>query len=146
VIEFNCRFGDPETQVVLARLETPLAGLLYAAAAGTLAQHPPLQWRPGAAVGVVLAAAGYPEAVRTGDPVTGGGLPGVIHAGTRLGSDGQLVASGGRVLCCTATGDTLAQAREAAYALVAQVDFAGVQYRRDIAAKAVAGLVRVPIR
>ncbi len=143
VIEFNCRFGDPETQVLLPRLVTPLAGLLYAAATGTLAQHPALEWRDGASVGVVMASAGYPEGSHSGDVITGGFLPGVIHAGTAT-DDGQLVTSGGRVLCATATGDTLAEARENAYALVAQVDFDGARYRTDIAAKAVAGLVTVP--
>jgi phosphoribosylamine--glycine ligase len=144
VIEFNCRFGDPETQVVLPRLVTPLGGLLYAAATGTLAGHPPLEWLPGAAVGVVLASAGYPESSRSGDVITGGELPGVIHAGTQLDGAGRLVTGGGRVLCCTATGDSLAQARAAAYDLVARVSFDGVRYRRDIAAKAVAGEVVVP--
>ena len=144
VVEFNCRFGDPETQVVLPRLVTPLGGLLYAAATGTLAEHPPLKWLPGAAVGVVLASAGYPETSHSGDVITGGELPVVIHAGTRLDDAGQLLTAGGRVLCCTATGDSLAAAREAAYDLVAQVSFDGAQYRRDIAAKAVAGEVAVP--
>ena len=84
VIEFNCRFGDPETQAVLALLKTPLAGLLYAAATGRLAEHPPLVWRAGSAVTVVVAAAGYPGTPRTGDPISGADAPGVIHAGTRL--------------------------------------------------------------
>ncbi len=144
VIEFNCRFGDPETQVVLPLLETPLAGLLYAAATGALAQHPPLVWRPGAAVGVVLASAGYPESSRSGDVITGGDLPGVIHAGTAEDVDGRLVTAGGRVLCCTATGDSLDDARAHVYDLVSQVRFAGAQYRTDIAALAAAGEVAVP--
>src|SRR5437763_16492775 len=97
VIEFNCRFGDPETEVVLPLLETPLAGLLHAAATGALADHPPLRWRPGAAVTVVVAAAGYPAAARTGDPIEGADRPGIYHAGTRR-VDGRLVAAGGRVL------------------------------------------------
>jgi phosphoribosylamine---glycine ligase len=143
VIEFNCRFGDPETQIVLTQLESPLGGLLNAAATGTLAAHPPLRWRPGAAVGVVLASAGYPESSRSGDAISGGFLPGVIHAGTaEVG--GELVTAGGRVLCATATGDDLAQARDNVYALVSRIDFAGAQYRRDIAAKAIAGEVVVP--
>src|SRR5690606_16550650 len=99
VIEFNCRFGDPETQAVLALLETPLAGLLRAAATGTLAEHPPLTWRPGAAVTVVVAAAGYPGTPRTGDVITGADQPGVLHAGTaRRGAD--LVSAGGRAIAC----------------------------------------------
>jgi phosphoribosylamine---glycine ligase len=140
VVEFNCRFGDPETQVVLPLLETPLAGLLYAAATGRLADHPPLRWRPGSAVTVVLAAAGYPAAeIRRGDPILGAdSVPGVIHAGTARDADGTLVSAGGRVLCCTATGPSLAQARAAAYELVAGVRLDGVQYRRDIASRAAA--------
>ena len=98
VVEFNARFGDPETQVVLPLLETPLAGLLHAAATGTLADHPPLRWRDGAAVTVVVASAGYPEAPRTGDPVTGADGEGVLHAGTALAADGSVVSAGGRVL------------------------------------------------
>ena len=85
VVEFNARFGDPETQVVLPLLETPLAGLLHAAATGTLADHPPLRWRDGAAVTVVVAAPGYPESPRTGSPITGADGEGVLHAGTAAG-------------------------------------------------------------
>jgi phosphoribosylamine--glycine ligase len=144
VIEFNCRFGDPETQVVLALLDTPLAGLLYAAADGQLAAHPPLTWRPGSAVTVVIASAGYPGRPRTGDPIVGGDLPGVLHAGTRLAPDGALVSAGGRVLCCTATGPTLGDARSAAYVLVSGVRLAGSQHRRDIAAAAIEGRIRAP--
>jgi phosphoribosylamine--glycine ligase len=143
VIEFNCRFGDPETQVVLALLETPLAGLLYAAATGQLTEHPPLRWQPGAAVTVVVASAGYPGTPRSGDPITGADRAGVLHAGTRL-LDGALVSSGGRVLCCTATGSTLADARTAAYDLVDGVRLAGSQHRTDIAAAAVEGRIRIP--
>ncbi|SHG26212.1 phosphoribosylamine--glycine ligase [Jatrophihabitans endophyticus] len=144
VVEFNARFGDPETQVVLALLETPLGGLLRAAATGTLADHPPLRWRPGAAVTVVLAAGGYPAAPRTGDVVTGADQPGVIHAGTRVRDDGAVVATGGRVLSVTAAGDTLGDARDAAYALVARVDLPHGHHRGDIAARAVAGEVAAP--
>src|SRR3954452_9836205 len=92
VVEFNARFGDPETQVVLPLLETPLAGLLHAAATGRLAEQPPLRWRDGAAVVVVVAAEGYPEQPRTGDPVTGAGGEGVLHAGTVLTADGDVVS------------------------------------------------------
>ncbi|HEY0696801.1 MAG TPA: phosphoribosylamine--glycine ligase, partial [Micromonospora sp.] len=145
VIEFNARFGDPETQVVLALLETPLAGLLHAAAVGTLAGHPPLRWRDGAAVTVVLASAGYPGSARTGDVITGADRPGMIHAGTaRRATDGALLSAGGRVLCGTATGADLAAAREAAYALVDGVELAGAQYRRDIALAAVQGRIELP--
>jgi phosphoribosylamine---glycine ligase len=144
VIEFNCRFGDPETQAVLALLETPLAGLLHAAATGRLAEHPPLSWRPGSAVTVVVAAAGYPEKPRTGDPIEGADRPGIIHAGTRRSPDGTLVSSGGRVLCCTGTGPTLAGARSAAYDLVGQVRLEGARHRTDIAAAAVEGRIRIP--
>ena len=137
VIEFNCRFGDPETQVVLALLRTPLAGLLHAAATGQLAEHPPLDWRPGGAVTVVIAAGGYPGTPRRGDVITGaGGGPGLLHAGTALRADGALVSAGGRVLCATAAGDTLAEARDAAYRLVAQVALPGSHHRTDIAARA----------
>jgi phosphoribosylamine--glycine ligase len=145
VIEFNARFGDPETQVVLALLETPLAGLLHAAATGTLAAHPPLRWRPGAATTVVLASAGYPAAARTGDVITGADRPGVIHAGTaRRDPDGALVSAGGRVLCGTATGPDLPSARAAAYALVEGVGMAGGQFRRDIALAAAEGRIPTP--
>jgi phosphoribosylamine---glycine ligase len=137
VVEFNARFGDPETQVVLALLESPLAQLLRAAATGTLAGQPPLRWLPGAAVTVVLASAGYPERPRTGDVITGSDRPGVIHAGTRRDSSGAVVTSGGRVLSATATGATLAEARRRAYEVASGVTFAGAQFRSDIALAAV---------
>jgi phosphoribosylamine---glycine ligase len=136
VVEFNARFGDPETQVVLALLETPLGGLLHATATGSLAAHPPLQWKDGAAVTVVVAAANYPATPRTGDVITGADQPGVIHAGTRRRDDGAVVSAGGRVLSATATGATLAEARAAAYALVARIELPGGQHRSDIAARA----------
>ncbi|MEV0717213.1 phosphoribosylamine--glycine ligase [Asanoa sp. NPDC050611] len=144
VIEFNARFGDPETQVVLAMLETPLAGLLRAAATGTLAAEPPLRWRPGAAVTVVIASAGYPESSRSGDVITGAEGAGFIHAGTARSSSGDLVTAGGRVLSVTATGVDLAAARDAAYALVDRVTMAGAVIRRDIALAAAEGRVKVP--
>jgi len=144
VIEFNCRFGDPETEVVLPLLETPLGGLLRAAATGQLADHPPLRWRPGSAVTVVVASAGYPGTPRTGDPITGADRPGVLHAGTRLGDGGTLVSAGGRVLACTATGRTLADARDAAYELVDGIELAGSQHRTDIALAAMEGRLRLP--
>jgi phosphoribosylamine--glycine ligase len=145
VIEFNCRFGDPETQVVLALLETPLAGLLHAAATGTLADHPPLRWRGGAAVTVVLAAQNYPDTPRRGDEISGAErVPGILHAGTARRDDGALVSAGGRVLCCTATGADLPAARQAAYALVDRVSLNGAHWRGDIARAAARGEVTVP--
>ena len=133
VVEFNCRFGDPETQPLLTRLRTPLYGVLHDAATGNLAGHPPLEWGSGAAVGVVVAAAGYPEAPRTGDPISGADLEGVFHAGTALDADGRLVSAGGRVLTVVGTGETLAEARDAAYAKVALIDLPGGFFRSDIA-------------
>ncbi|WP_370085471.1 phosphoribosylamine--glycine ligase [Streptacidiphilus sp. MAP12-16] len=141
VIEFNARFGDPETQVVLARLKTPLNGLLHAAATGRLADFPTLRWREGAAVTVVIAAEGYPEAPRSGDPITGlaeaeaaDGTAYVLHAGTVLADDGAVLSAGGRVLSVTATGKDLPQARERAYAATARITLAGSHHRTDIAA------------
>lgn len=139
VVEFNARFGDPETQVVLARLATPLAGLLLAAATGRLADLPPLEWRDDAAVTVVVASSGYPEAPRTGDPITGlaeaAAVPGVhvLHAGTAAGPDGSVVSAGGRVLSVVGTGPDLAAARAAAYAGVERIALAGSHHRSDIA-------------
>ncbi|MER5456950.1 phosphoribosylamine--glycine ligase [Micromonospora sp. NPDC002389] len=145
VIEFNARFGDPETQVVLALLETPLAGLLHAAATGMLAEHPPLRWHDGAAVTVVVAAEGYPAPPRTGDVITGADRPGVIHAGTaRRAADGALLSAGGRVLCGTATGPDLAAARDAAYQLVRGITLAGSHHRGDIASSAIDGRITLP--
>jgi phosphoribosylamine--glycine ligase len=144
VIEFNARFGDPETQVVLALLESPLATLLQAAATGRLAQHPPLKWQDGAAVTVVIAAANYPDTPRTDDAISGGDQEGVIHAGTRRDGDGVLRSSGGRVLSATATGPSLAEARTAAYRLVDSIELPGGQYRTDIAWKAVNNEVLIP--
>jgi phosphoribosylamine--glycine ligase len=143
VVEFNARFGDPETQVVLALLETPLGGLLHAAASGSLAAHPALRWRDGSAVTVVLAAPGYPGSPATGDVITGAEGHGVLHAGTRRRDDGAVVSAGGRVLCATATGASLAQARDAAYAVLAGVALPGGRFRTDIALRAVRGEVAV---
>src|SRR3954447_6495749 len=137
VIEFNARFGDPETQVVLARLRTPLAGLLLAAATGRLADAEPLSWDAGAAVTVVVAAEGYPGPVTAGDVVEGlADVPApayVLHAGTARDGSGRVVSSGGRVLSVTATGPDLAAAREAAYAGVRKIRLRGSHFRRDIA-------------
>jgi phosphoribosylamine---glycine ligase len=143
VIEFNARFGDPETQVVLALLASPLGGLLQAAATGTLADFPPLQWREGAAVTVVVAGHNYPGTPRTGDVITGGEQPGVIHAGTTRREDGALVSSGGRVLSATATGADLAAARAGAYALVESITLEGSHHRTDIALGAVEGRIKL---
>jgi len=144
VVEFNARFGDPETQVLLPRLRTPLGGLLHAAACGTLAQHPPLEWSNEATVGVVLAAPGYPGTVRTGGVVHGldaapppGGL--VVHAGTAQDEHGQTVSTGGRVLTAVGTGSTLTDARRAAYATVGALRLEGSFYRTDIARAAAEG-------
>ncbi|WP_069171498.1 phosphoribosylamine--glycine ligase [Streptomyces griseus] len=143
VIEFNARFGDPETQVVLARLKTPLAGVLLASANGTLDVLPPLHWREDAAVTVVVASHNYPGTPRTGDPIEGladvvaqdAPHAFVLHAGTRQDGD-EVVSAGGRVLSVTATGKDLAQARERAYAAVGRIRLDGSQYRTDIARKA----------
>ena len=146
VIEFNCRFGDPETQVVLALLDTPLAGLLLACATGRLAGEAPLAWRAGAAVTVVVAASGYPAVPVTGDPLTVGPLPAdvaVLHAGTRRDGD-AVVSAGGRVVSVTAVAGSLAEARERAYAGVAAVELRGAHWRTDVARAAVTGEVRVP--
>ncbi len=146
VIEFNCRFGDPETQVVLELLDSPLGGLLAAAAAGDLELVSPPSWKSGSAVTVVIAAEGYPVQPVTGDPISGAEADGILHAGTKRGDDGQVRSSGGRVLSATAAGPDLASARSAAYALVDMIAMRGAQYRTDIAASAAAGLVRPPAR
>jgi len=146
VIEFNCRFGDPETQVVLALLRTPLAGLLNAVATGTLATHPPLEWADGAAVTVVVAAEGYPGTPRLGDVISGAEGVGVLHAGTRRREDGAVVSSGGRVLSVVGTGPDLAAARADAYARVDGVHLAGSHHRTDIGLRAEKGEVTIPGR
>jgi phosphoribosylamine--glycine ligase len=143
VIEFNARFGDPETQVVLALLATPLAGLLKAAATGTLAAHPPLRWHDGAAITIVVAGHNYPGTPRTGDVISGAEVPGVIHAGTARDAEGRLISAGGRVLSVTATGADLAAAREAAYALVDGVSLDGAQFRTDIALRALNNEIKI---
>jgi phosphoribosylamine--glycine ligase len=149
VIEFNARFGDPETQVVLPLLKTPLAQVLHAAATGGLAGIEPLHWHDAAAVTVVVAASGYPAAPRGGDPVTGiesaesHGAVTVYQAGTALDADGRLITSGGRVLAVTGRAADLAAARDLAYAALAEIDVAGSHHRTDIAAKAVVGAIQV---
>jgi phosphoribosylamine---glycine ligase len=144
VVEFNCRFGDPETQVVLPLLKTPLAGLLHAVATGTLAQQPPLEWSDGAAVTVVVAAGNYPGTPRVGDVVTGSEAEGVLHAGTRRRDDGAVVSSGGRVLSVVGTGPDLAAARDDAYRRLAGVKLLGSHHRTDIARRAAEGKVATP--
>ncbi|MEJ2888686.1 phosphoribosylamine--glycine ligase [Actinomycetospora aeridis] len=146
VIEFNCRFGDPETQVVLALLRSSAASLLAAAAHGRLADEPAPSWSDGAAVTVVVAAEGYPGAVRTGDVLRGADDPGVLHAGTRRRDDGAVVSSGGRVLSVVGTGADLDAARSDAYARLAAVHLAGGHHRTDIARDAAAGRVAMPVR
>lgn len=140
VIEFNARFGDPETQPLMALLDSPLAPLLMGAATGTLADLPPPAWKSGAAVAVVMASAGYPESSSSGDVIGGIGAAEalddvhVIQAGTALSAAGDLVSAGGRVLAVIATGADVAAARAAAYDGVGLIGFDGAQHRTDIAA------------
>ena len=147
VVEFNVRFGDPETQAVLAMLDTPLAQVLYAAATGTLSEIGPLSWKLGSAVIVVLAAQGYPGVPAKGGRIAGPRLFGsddnvtIIHAGTATDAAGKLVAAGGRVLGVVAQAPTLARARDDAYAAIDELDFPSGFCRRDIAAKAAAAEV-----
>lgn len=155
VVEFNARFGDPETQVVLARLVTPLASVLMAAATGELAQLPPLRWRPQSAVTVVIAAENYPGVPAAGDliegldsPVLTGGAetgPYVLHAGTATTPEG-VVSAGGRVLSVVGLGDDLASARECAYAGVEAIRLRGSHHRTDIALAAAEGRIHLPTR
>jgi phosphoribosylamine--glycine ligase len=140
VLEFNCRFGDPETQPIMSRLTSDLTALCEAALDGRLDQVK-ADWDPRAALGVVLAAGGYPDSVRKGDEIRGldqaAALPGkVFHAGTAL-SDGKVVTNGGRVLCAVGLGNTVSDAQKAAYALCDKISWTGVQYRRDIGYRAV---------
>ncbi|HEV8276714.1 MAG TPA: phosphoribosylamine--glycine ligase [Streptosporangiaceae bacterium] len=152
VIEFNARFGDPETQVVLDRLASPLAGLLAAAASGSLAGAGPLRWAPGAAVTVVIAAEGYPAAPVKGDPIHGidhaERVPGahVLHAGTATDGAGRLVSAGGRVLNVVGTGPDLATARDVAYRAAGAIEMRGGWYRRDIAEAAARAPTTPPAR
>ena len=141
VIEFNCRFGDPEAQPVMARLQSDLTELCEAALAGRLDRQQ-ARWDARAALGVVLAAAGYPDSVRSGDPIDGleaaARLPGkVFHAGTTL-RDGRAVTSGGRVLCAVGLGTDVRAARAQAYSLVDAIRFEGMHWRRDIGYRAIA--------
>ncbi len=141
VVEFNCRFGDPETQAVLALLESPLARLLYATATGKLAGFPPLRWRDGYAVTVVLAAENYPGAPRVGDVITGAQADGVLHAGTARNDDGTIVSTGGRVLSVVGSGADLNAARDAAYRTLSGIHLSGGHFRKDIALAAAEGRI-----
>ena len=141
MVEFNVRFGDPETQPLLALLDSPLGGLLRAAAQGRLDEVAPPRWKDGAAVAVVVASKNYPGKPRTGDVVHGlmdaERIPGVdvIHAGTARAEDGVLVTAGGRVLAVTAVGSDVADARGRAYEAVDRIRIDGAHHRTDIAAK-----------
>jgi phosphoribosylamine--glycine ligase len=142
VLEFNCRLGDPETQPIMARLKSDLVDLLQHGVEGTL-DRAEAEWDRRTALGVVLAAHGYPDAPRKGDAITGlervtaEAHPDckVFHAGTAL-ADGRVVVAGGRVLCVTALGDSVRQAQKNAYAAVAEIAYAGMQYRTDIGHRA----------
>ena len=137
VLEFNARFGDPESQVTLPRLKTDLLDIMLAVINGNLDQIK-VEWNEDSCVGVVMASAGYPGSYKTGLPITG--LDNldkdimVFHAGTKVGSEpGQILTSGGRVLTVVATGSTIAEAREKVYNNISQIHFDGCHYRRDIA-------------
>lgn len=143
VVEFNCRFGDPETQAVLALLESPLGQLLYAAGTGTLADFGELRWSEGAAVTVVLAAENYPGRPRVGDVVVGSEADGVLHAGTARRDDGAIVSSGGRVLSVVGTGADLCAARAQAYEILRSIRLPGSHFRSDIALLAAEGKISV---
>lgn len=149
VVEFNVRFGDPETQVVLDRLATALAELLLAAATGRLDRAEPLRWHPETAVTVVLAAPGYPASPQTGGQVTGVEEAGsdaayVLQAGTTRDDDGILRASGGRILSVVGCGAGLAEARAAAYETIERIEVPGGHFRRDIGLRAERGEITVP--
>ena len=143
VVEFNCRFGDPETQAVLALLESPLGQLLYAAGTGTLADFDELRWREGAAVTVVLAAENYPGRPRVGDVVVGSEAEGVLHAGTGRRDDGEIVSSGGRVLSVVGIGADLSAARAQAYDILRSIRLPGSHFRSDIALLAAEDKIRI---
>jgi phosphoribosylamine--glycine ligase len=146
VIEFNARFGDPETQVVLARLNSSLSELLLAAATGRLSSLPKLEWKSESAVTVVMAAEGYPESPKTGATISGIaeaekiGLT-VFHAGTKANESGEILVNGGRVLSVTATGSDLSDARRQIYAGIERIEFDGEHHRSDIAEKAALGQI-----
>ncbi|WP_046096286.1 phosphoribosylamine--glycine ligase [Corynebacterium ulcerans] len=143
VVEFNCRFGDPETQAVLALLKSPLAEVLNAVATGKLAELPPLEWEDGFALTVVLAAEGYPEDPRKGGEITGADDAAVLHAGTARDAGRKLVAAGGRVLNVIGTGASLSDARRNAYNVLDKITLPGSHYRSDIALPAVEGKIMI---
>ncbi|WP_028476226.1 phosphoribosylamine--glycine ligase [Nocardia sp. CNY236] len=149
VVEFNCRFGDPETQAVLALLDSPLGELLHATATGTLAQVDRPRWRDGSAVTVVLAAENYPARPRVGDAISGVGEGAlddsamVLHAGTAVRADGCLVSAGGRVLSVVGVGADLSEARRRVYDRLATIKLPGSHYRTDIGLAAVENRVEV---
>ncbi|HEY2502644.1 MAG TPA: phosphoribosylamine--glycine ligase [Mycobacterium sp.] len=143
VVEFNCRFGDPETQAVLALLDSPVGQLLYAAGSGSLADFGELRWRDGAAVTVVLAAENYPGRPRVGDVVVGSEADGVLHAGTTRRDDGAIVSSGGRVLSVVGIGADLAAARTRAYEILGSIRLPGSHFRNDIGLAAAEGKISV---
>ena len=143
LVEFNARFGDPETQVQMLQLQSDLVPYLLAAATGRLAELPPPAWTGQAAICVVLAAGGYPDAPQAGAVITGaeadfGADVVVFQAGTKRRPDGALVAAGGRVLNVCATGASVAEARSRAYAAIARIDFPGGFWRTDIGARGAA--------
>ena len=139
VIEFNCRFGDPETQPIMMRLQSSLVELVEAGIAGNLPNE--ANWDPRPALGIVLAAKNYPSDIQTGDVISGLGQSPegtkIFHAGTTLSEDGHTITSGGRVLCVTALGDTVLEAQIAALEVCGQVTFDGMQYRTDIGYRAI---------
>lgn len=143
VVEFNCRFGDPETQAVLALLESPLGELLHAAGSGTLADFGQLRWHDGAAVTVVVAAENYPGRPRVGDVIVGSEADGVLHAGTTRRDDGEIVSSGGRVLSVVGTGADLSAARTRAYDVLRSIRLPGSHFRTDIGLLAAEGKINV---
>jgi phosphoribosylamine--glycine ligase len=143
VVEFNCRFGDPETQAVLALLDSPLGQLLHAAGAGTLAEFGELCWRGGTAVTVVLAAENYPGRPRVGDVIVGSEADGVLHAGTARRDDGAIISSGGRVLAVVGTGADLSAAREHAYQIMSSIRLPGSHFRSDIGLSAQEGKIHL---
>jgi phosphoribosylamine--glycine ligase len=140
VVEFNARLGDPETQPILMRLDSDLLELLEAAVDGDPNTAPP-RWKPQAALGVVMAAGGYPGTIRKNDPIRGldsafSSSAKVFHAGTRL-QDGQVLTSGGRVLCVCGLGQDVGAAQQAAYAAVGKINWEGAHFRRDIGYRAI---------
>ena len=143
VIEYNCRFGDPETQVVLPMLKTDLMEIMDAVENQKLADLP-IEWKQGACACVILASGGYPEKYETGKEISGLNEKGqlenaaVYHAGTKLSGDGAFLTSGGRVLGVTAAADSLRQALDAAYEAAKQITFENMHYRRDIGPRALA--------